>query len=73
MLMKTRTVLEFQSLYDGSGMRPIFAPTLDDSLDSEGRFDSARRTSVSLDSDVWQDMGRPESITVTVRPGDRLN
>lgn len=28
---------------------------------------------IDLPYDVWQDMDRPETITVTVEPGDRLN
>lgn len=37
--------------------------------DEEGR----REHVVRLDPQVWADMGEPETITVTVRPGDHLN
>lgn len=26
-----------------------------------------------LPKEIWEEMGRPDSITVTVRPGDHLN
>lgn len=26
-----------------------------------------------LPRDVWEEMGKPETVTVTVRPGDHLN
>ena len=28
---------------------------------------------VAIDTDLWEDMGCPETITVTIRPGDHLN
>jgi hypothetical protein len=34
----------------------------------DGRFHHVR-----LDEDVWQDMGRPDTVTVTIEPGDQLN
>jgi hypothetical protein len=34
---------------------------------------SERRHQFFLDPNVWNDMGRPQQVTVTVEPGDRLN
>ena len=28
---------------------------------------------LQLDKRVWEEMGRPEKITVTIEPGDKLN
>lgn len=28
---------------------------------------------VSIELSAWQDMGEPDTITVTIEPGDRLN
>ena len=28
---------------------------------------------VSIDDEIWADMGHPDTITVTIEPGDRLN
>jgi hypothetical protein len=39
-----------------------------ESLKDRGRF---RR--VELDIEDWDEMGRPEEITVTIEPGDLLN
>lgn len=30
-------------------------------------------TTVEIPEETWQDMGRPSELTVTIRPGDRLN
>ena len=27
----------------------------------------------ALESDAWVDMGKPETVTVTIQPGDQLN
>lgn len=35
--------------------------------------DGGRAHWLKLDHDVYEDMGRPEQITVTVEPGDLLN
>lgn len=35
--------------------------------------EDARRHIVIVDADVYEDMGRPDTITVTIEPGDRLN
>lgn len=38
------------------------------------RYDEAgRRRTLQMEYDVWVDMGRPQTITVTVEPGDHLN
>jgi hypothetical protein len=35
--------------------------------------EDARDSSLALDFGVWDEMGRPETITVMVEPGDKLN
>jgi hypothetical protein len=35
--------------------------------------DETRRRDVTIDYATWQDLGEPETITVTIEPGDRLN
>lgn len=35
--------------------------------------EGSRMNVVELDRQLWEDMGRPKTITVTVRPGDLLN
>lgn len=38
------------------------------------RYDGDGPTCVlSLDPQVWADMGKPDTVTVTVEPGDLLN
>jgi hypothetical protein len=32
-----------------------------------------RITSVHVDTDVWVELDRPEIVTVTIEPGDKLN
>ena len=61
MLTKTRTVLEHVDTVERG---PVFGGVEDD---------GDRLTTVTLDLDVWLDMGSPRTITVTIRPGDRLN
>lgn len=67
-LTKTRTVLQ----HNGTVARhtadvergPVF-----DSADEDG----GRLTVLTLDQSVWEDMGSPHEITVTIEPGDLLN
>jgi hypothetical protein len=40
---------------------------------SFGASEAPERTKVQLVGAMWQDMGSPKEITVTVRPGDHLN
>lgn len=35
--------------------------------------DDGNRRTLSMEYDAWEDMGRPDTITLTVEPGDRLN
>lgn len=35
--------------------------------------ETVRDQLVILDSEVWSEMGQPQTITVTVEPGDLLN
>lgn len=63
-LTKTRTVLEFVGIDEEEG--PTFTQ-----LPDEG--EEFRSHIVSLDPEVYEDMGRPEVITVTIEPGDLLN
>jgi hypothetical protein len=69
-LSKTRTVLKFDvrtTTVSGSSMK---ATVMFDQTETEG---GNAVPYLALDQDVWEDMGRPNEITVTVRPGDRLN
>jgi hypothetical protein len=52
-------------LHAVSGARGVFVNPLDD--------DDFRRHLVILDPEIYDDLGRPEYITVTIEPGDRLN
>jgi hypothetical protein len=58
-LIRTRAVL---TLEPDAG-QPLFSDQ-----DDDGRW-----TTIVLDDFVWRDMGEPETITVTVEPGDLLN
>lgn len=31
------------------------------------------RRRMTIDPDIWRDMGSPDVITVTIKPGDKLN
>lgn len=39
----------------------------------EGAADRGSYRKVILDRSDWEEMGRPEEITVTIEPGDKLN
>lgn len=68
-LSKTRTLLEFAHVEgDDESAHPIFVASDDDPGET-----SVRRTEVRMDREVWQDMGEPHEITVTIEPGDLLN
>ncbi len=60
-LTKTRTVLT---------RRPGMLFTFVQEPDEDGDI---RRHIVTVDPQVLEDMGNPDTITVTIRPGDRLN
>lgn len=65
MLTRTRVVLHRVT---GSGMeshRVIFSREPDEDGDVPHTH--------YLPRDVWEDFGRPDTITLTVDPGDRLN
>jgi len=32
-----------------------------------------RRYELKMDKDVWEDMDNPDTITLTIEPGDKLN
>lgn len=66
MLRKARYVMEVPSSLDVDNRRVNFIVPPDD------RHTGAR-TCLLFDRLVWDDMGQPDTITVTVRPGDRLN
>jgi hypothetical protein len=59
MLTKTRSILSRTRIVNG---RVFFAQ-------DEEPFTAL----VSLSEEAWDDMGRPETITVSVEPGDHLN
>lgn len=62
-LTATTRVLEFQSVGDVEGATYVGRD------DDEGFI----TTSVEVDVDTWDDLGRPAHITVTIKPGDTLN
>lgn len=63
-LLRTRTVMDlcYAAVRKGLGSATF------ERLDEDGQ-----RRVVELESDAWEDMGRPHTITVTIEPGDRLN
>jgi hypothetical protein len=61
-LTKSRSVLDLDPIADND--RPPTFRHLDD---------DARSNVVSIDPDLWEDMGSPDQITVTIEPGDHLN
>lgn len=70
---RTRTILNHHpSTSTGSqiGFRPA---DITDYYEAGEDPDPQRHTTVLLDEEVWQDMDRPEVITVTIEPGDLLN
>lgn len=70
-LTKTRTVF-FQN---GTGLDPNGNENrmIDFVTEREDCWDPAIDRRFPLPRDVWDDMGRPTEITVTVEPGDLLN
>lgn len=64
-LSQTRTVIPLASDI-GSLYHPFFQRPPDDSSDTQC-------PRVTLDRDAWEEMGKPEKITVTIQPGDLLN
>lgn len=60
------TTLQTQSVVDLVGDRF-------DTFVMFGQPGSERETVISIDRGVWEDMGSPEKLTVTVNPGDLLN
>lgn len=63
-LTKTRAVL----VHVDTLARAVVFAGVEDVIDvDEGA------TALYLATNVWLDMGSPRTITVTVRPGDRLN
>lgn len=63
-LTKTRTVLTRTGF---AGTRPHYS-NAEDTRDA-----GQTSTEITLNADVYREMGSPKTITVTVRPGDRLN
>jgi hypothetical protein len=62
MLTQTRKILS--KMYHSEGL-VVFAQFDDDT--------SEIRCSTTLVEQDWEDMGRPEQITIAVEPGDKLN
>lgn len=60
---KSRQVLEYQSIYPDGLVKYGREP--DDVSD--------RPASITFDRGLYEDLGMPTKITVTIRPGDRLN
>lgn len=68
MLEKTRTVLNRPDpRVEHAGDSVSF---VSDHEDGEVPW---RHTGMSLDKSVWHDMGKPDVITITIEPGDKLN
>jgi len=65
MLLKHETVLEKGPDVDASGKRVIFTVEPEDESDVPGILYLARS--------LWEEFGQPDTITVTVEPGDSLN
>lgn len=63
MLVKTTRVLQYEGNLGDNRVRFSRAP------DEPGDL----TTIVSLDRDSWEDLGRPDHITITIEPGDLLN
>lgn len=62
-LVKTTQVLQYEGNLGDNRVRLSRAP------DEPGDLP----TIVSLDRATWEDLGRPDHITVTIEPGDLLN
>lgn len=60
-LLKTQRVLDHSMRTD----HHVSFSSPDDTMD--------RLTFVAIANEVWEDLGKPECITVTVEPGDKLN
>lgn len=58
-LTRTRSILHRGNTHDG---RVFFA-----------HDEEPYSKLISIDVDLWEDLGRPDVITVTVEPGDLLN
>lgn len=61
-LTKTRTVLDV-----------LAAGTHSPQIPFSDQDDGYRSHTLYFDRQVWEDMGRPLTITVTIEPGDKLN
>lgn len=61
-LTKHRVVMELQNKAQGKGVYVV--------RDEDTWIVSERYTILS---DLWEDLGRPDQITITVRAGDHLN
>lgn len=62
-LTKSQTVLELQL---GGILGLVFSAP-------EVEGEEHRYNAMQVDKRVWEDMGKPEVITVTIEPGDKLN
>lgn len=74
-LTKTRSVLDVVA----EGRRAVSTDdtTPDDAVWFERKLDPGesmtRQTLVIIDRDLWEDLGEPTQITVSIEPGDLLN
>lgn len=72
MLTRSETVMELACATEGCDCRTVGA----DGLVKYLRLDDdtqAVRQSIGITPEKFEDLGRPDTITVTVDPGDRLN
>lgn len=67
-LAKTRTVLTVLSISSKTRMIPSNTIPFDAGEDEESRSHV-----VFVDKSVWEEMHKPDTITVTIEPGDRIN
>lgn len=68
-MMRTRSILKYRDMTAGASMLEPSYVTFErekDEPEESGRW-------ITIDVNSWIDMGSPDTITVTVEPGDLLN
>lgn len=65
MLSKSRSVLTLASQPDASALHALY-----EQRDEEGALSQC---SLLIATEVYQDMGEPDQVTITIEPGDLLN
>lgn len=73
-LVKTRTVLMAQGWVKALGDTERANTELMVFLSGEDEIDeTVRSTELHLDGEIWREMGSPNTITLSIEPGDLLN